>query len=302
MQSIKTNNIYFPLCLLNYNDAQTQGENHISTPSNVPDTPTIAGKLISYGIVEYAKKLQGSYIISKTEENEIVKYTLEQKISGHMSNKTLDRYIILAAICLGIRINNLKRTKLNHRDLHNFHASFENTYGKDAKVKIHKDVLLEVSEKSFDERMFRVYCGVLSVIGKKPFVRITIRRIRYAMLGCKSENVFNEFIRNPTLLTARQVKTTIDKLVDRGFFDFFTHKNRMTYYSTQFREADLEAVLAEEIARRKLKSARNRLKSEMLSSSIDARLKELRGEFVKNYAVRNENTPKLELLNCSAKC
>ncbi len=302
MQNIKTNNIYFPLCLLNYIDNEDEEENMHSTFTILPDISTIAGKLISYGIVEYAKKLERSWSISQIEDYEICRHIQEQNLTTYQSSDPLDRYIILAAQCLRLKIGDLEITKLNHKHLDDFHYQFENVHGKDAKVKIHRDILFEVREKQFDERMFRVYCGVLSIIGKKPYVRITMKRILYAMLGCKSEKVFNEIEHKQKLLSARQVKTTIDKLRDRGFFDYVTHAKRMTFYSTKFRDPALNSVVSEGIAKNKLKKEKSKLKSEMLKNDIEEKLKVLRSEYLRKQNEPVQETGNMELFRYAGKC
>jgi hypothetical protein len=302
MQNLKTNNIYFPLCFLNYLNENDEEENHNSSYITLPDIPSIANKIISYGIVVYAKKLEREWSISQIENIEIDKYIRENKLINSLSNSPLDRFIVLAAMNMGICINNLKQTKLRYKDLENYLARFESDHGMDAKVKIHKDILFEVRDRKFDERMFRVYCGVLSIIGNKPFVRITIKRIMYAMLGCKSEKVFCQFEHGSGLLTARQTKLTIDKLRDRGFFDCITYGKRITFYSTKFREAALQSVVAEAIAKNKLKKEKSKLKSEILNNNIEEKLSLLRSEYLKKQVEKEEESGTLELLRYAGRC
>lgn len=268
----------------------------------VPDIRHITGMIISYGLVEYAMKLKNEWSLNDRERNEIEEYIRKNRLTAYIGNDIFDRYIVLSAINIGIDIANLEKTKLSHKELDNYRARFENVYGTDAKVKIHKDILFEVREGQFDERMFRVYCGVLSVIGDKQFVRITKERIMYAMLGCKSEKVFQRFEQNYKLLTERKVKTTIDKLRDRGFFDCITYGKRMTFYSTKFREAALQSVVAEAIAKNKLKKEKSKLKSEILNNNIEEKLSLLRSEYLKKQVEKEEESGTLELLRYAGRC
>jgi len=303
MQNTRTDNIYFPLCFLSYvSEEQREEIARIPGAMAVPEIRHIAGKIISFGLVEYAKKLKNEWLLNDCERNEIEEYIRKNKLIAYIGNDIFDRYIVLSAINIGIDIANLEKTKLSHKELDNYRARFENVYGTDAKVKIHKDILFEVREGQFDERMFRVYCGVLSVIGDKQFVRITKERIMYAMLGCKSEKVFQRFEQNYKLLTERKVKTTIDKLRDRGFFDCITYGKRMTFYSTKFREAALHSVVAEAIAKNKLKKEKSKLKSEMLKDIVENKLTLLRTEYIKKQAEPEEETVNMELLPNTKKC
>ena len=48
-----------------------------------------------------------------------------------------------------------------------------------------------MKDKRIDERMFRIYCGIKAIVGKSELKRVTIKRIKYAMFGYKSETVYS---------------------------------------------------------------------------------------------------------------
>ena len=257
----KTNNIYFPLCFLAY----------VSDRKNnpLPDLETTAHKIISYGIIEYAKKLQREdFFISEYGKKVIAEYVRRNKL--YLKQSVFNKYIVVSAIKLNLDIPGIETLKDQHRELAKYLDFYECQHGKDVNVKMHKHILFELMEKKFDERMFRVYCAILSVIGNKPFVRITIKRISYRMHGYKTEDIY--LGSNPTckVLTARQIKTTIDKLQERNFFDVITYGNRQTFYSTKYRHERLFDVLTKSISAKKDSKMKSKTRSKMLKLRVNA--------------------------------
>ncbi|MBK8983037.1 MAG: hypothetical protein IPM38_12095 [Ignavibacteria bacterium] len=124
----KTNNIYFPLCCLNYG-------------KNIKQT---ANLLISFGIVEYAEKLKG-WELTDNDFEKIEQYINEQTLND--ADEEEDYFIILSAISLNISIYNLSHTKKNHADIERHIGEFEREHGADAKIKIHKGILFEFERR-----------------------------------------------------------------------------------------------------------------------------------------------------------
>lgn len=265
MENNKTDNIYFELCCLNFNK----------------DISKTADLLISYSIVEFAKKLE----VIELDENDIDK--IENYIDDNKLNvKTeFDNYIILALIKLNIDIGSLQSVKKEHLELRKHVTEFENKYGADCKVKIHKDLLFEVRDKKFNERLFRVYCGIVSIIGKKKFVRITNKRISYTMMGFKSEKVYNSEKSKYKLMTSRQIKTCTNKLTEKNFIARLTYRNRMTFYSTAYRGKKFNEVLTSSIALNKEKKEVNRILNEQLTTEVEDKRKQIREKLISGLTI-----------------
>ena len=273
----KTYYIYFSLCCLNYDK----------------DISVTAGLLISYGIVEFAKKLEKEIELNDDDYDKIENYIENNNLKKSIF--PIDDFIILSAIKLNISISSLHWTKKNHSEINSYIINFEERHGTDAKVKIHKDLLFEVRDKKFDERLFRVYCGIVSIIGNKKFVRITNKRISYRMLGFKSEDIYYKENLNYILLTARQVTTCTDKLSEKNFFGKLTYRNRLTFYSTAYRGKKFNEVLTSSIALNKEKKEVNRILNQQLTSGVEKKRKEIREKLISGLSI-NEVKCEMELM------
>lgn len=132
----------------------------------------------------------------------------------------------------------------------NWHiSSFIQKNGKDSYCRIGKDLFFEAISGGFNIENFCVYCGIQSVIGKKKkFVRITYDRIRYAMLGYRSKEIFEKNSLKRSFLTDRQIKRIVDILNSKQLFSKFTYARRCVYYSTRLNDDELkEAVMNSKI-------------------------------------------------------
>lgn len=277
MENNKTDNIYFSLCCLNYDK----------------DISKTAGILISYSIVEFAKKLENEIELNDDDDDKIENYIEENNLKKSIF--PIDNFIILSAIKLNISISSLHWTKKQHSEINNYIINFENKYGTDAKVKIHKDLLFEVRDEKFNERLFRVYCGIVSVIGSKKFVRITNKRISYRMLGFKSEDIYYKEKSYYKLMTARQIKNCTDKLCEKNFFARLTYRNRMTFYSTAYRGKEFNEVLTSSIALNKEKKSVNKIFNELLTSEVEEKRKQIREKLISGLSI-NEVKCQMELM------
>lgn len=127
--------------------------------------PQLANDIISFGIVEYAAKLsKDRFVFSSVDKLAFDKYIKSQKLK--VENE-FDKYIVLSALKLTIDIHNIEVIKSIHKTFTNYVNVFESEFGKDVRVKIHKGLLLDVKSEKLDERIFRVYCAIVSIIGKK---------------------------------------------------------------------------------------------------------------------------------------
>lgn len=259
----KTNNIYFPLCLLAYQERDLECEGSLF----VPTLPQLANDIISFGIVEYAAKLsKDRFVFSSVDKLAFDKYIKSQKLK--VENE-FDKYIVLSALKLTIDIHNIEVIKSIHKTFTNYVNVFESEFGKDVRVKIHKDLLRDVRDKKLDERMFRVYCAIVSIIGKKQFVRITRKRIAIRMLGFKSEDVFDKLQANYKLLTDRQIETTVNNCQRRNLFDFVTYGKRLIFYSLNRSKSELAKLVIESIAKQKHSKDKKEIRNKLLKIESD---------------------------------
>ena len=277
MENNKTDNIYFSLSCLNYDK----------------DISKTAGLLISYGIVNFAKKLEKEIELNDDDYNKIENYIENNNLKKSIF--PIDNFIILSAIKLNIDIVSLHWIKKNYSEINNYIINFELQHGKDAKVKLHKDLLFEVRDKKFDERLFRIYCGIVSIIGNKKFVRITNKRISYRMLGFKSEDIYYKEKSNYKLMTSRQVRTCTDKLSEKNLFAKLTYRNRLTFYSTAYRGKQFNDVLTSSIALGKEKKEVNRILNQQLTSGVEEKRKEIREKLISGLSI-NEVKCEMELM------
>jgi len=270
MDDDKTNNIYFPLCCLNYDK----------------DIKNTAELIISYGIVEFGKKLESEIELYEGDTNRINDYIEKNNLINEYDEA--DNFLILSAIKLSIDIPDLYYTKMKHSKLINYIRIYESKHGKDAKVKVHKSLLFEVRDGIFDERMFRVYCAVVSSIGDNIFWRIVIDTIAVRMLGFKSKKICSIEKSKYKKLTARQVKTTIDKLSETGknFFAMRTYRNRQTFYSTKLRGIEFDEVLTERLALNKAKKEINKIHNENIESGIDKKFIEYKEKLKSGESIK----------------
>lgn len=273
----KTNNIYFPLCFLSFReDSSIAGED----VEYIPSLPEIAELIISYGIVEYAMKLQrDDFFISQLDESKIKKFTKQNSISVKSG---IDKYIILSSVKLGITFNDMKWTKGNHAKLSLYLQEYEAKHGKDAIVKMHSGILFHVRDKTFDERMFRVYCAVVSVIGNKDYVKIIMETISYRLHGYKTKEIYSMYKPSYEVLTDKKIKTTLHKLQKKKCFYFITYNCRLTYYSRKLDNEKLLNVIAEKKAREKFKKSKSSIANKILTEKVNERVLQLEKEYKKH--------------------
>jgi len=85
---------------------------------------------------------------------------------------------------------------------------------------------------------FRVLCGVYSVIGEKPFARVSAESLRFRSAGARSKAVWDLAKHHP-LLGEKEVRLVVDRLELRGFFARFCYRRRITFYSNKLGRDEL---------------------------------------------------------------
>lgn len=268
--------IHFPLCCLNFSN-------------NIIE---IAEKIISYGVVEFAKILETQIELYENDINNIINFIKKNKIKGvNLENET-DQFIILSCIKIGVIPFDLRATKSNQKELKSYIIEFEKRNGQDCIVRVHKDIIFEVRDGKFSELLFRVYCAVLSVIGKKAFVRITIKRISYRMQGFKDLKTANkEIAKSSKILTDRQIRTLTDKLQNQGLIDKLTYKNRLTFYSVLYRGKALDKIITRSIITKQFKKQKGNIRNKKINEAVNEAIKKYQDQEL------SEQKSKLKLYN-----
>jgi hypothetical protein len=131
-----------------------------------------------------------------------------------------------ATTFLGVRIGSHESTICRWKEAGMFVGEWERRYGKDALVRIGTTVLWEAHDGTgLDYREFSILSAINSIIGRRRFVpkRITEPGIRVRAAGFKSWKVAQSELpsdesRKTRLLTADQVRYTLEKLHRRKFF------------------------------------------------------------------------------------
>jgi len=152
---------------------------------------------------------------------------------------------------IGINVGSVVTALRHWHQLSDFQNQFQAQYGPDAQVRIKKDLVFEVRDKTgISYREFAVLCAVLSYIGAKKYpVCITRQAIQCRMLGYKSPSIMCTEIAKrkdgAKPLTFRQINYTLDRLHERQFFARARANKRQTYYSIRMTQDQLESALLE---------------------------------------------------------
>jgi len=259
MMSKENHYIHFPLCALTYPDT----------------TKNICDMLISYGIVAYSKNLEKTIDLDDDDYTNAEDYLDKLNIKTSLYKNKNYIYVCLSCMKLKISLGSFEYTFKKYDKLNNYINDYEYRNGKEPFIRIHKSILFETRDNQFNERMFRIYCSILSVLGKKLFCRITIKNIAIRMLGYRSKKIFETVNKNDTLLTDRQIKTQIDKLVFKNLIDRITYKKRLTFYTTKYKGKAFETILINSISEKKHKKGKQALKNHFVSNEVEKRVNAL---------------------------
>jgi hypothetical protein len=163
-----------------------------------------------------------------------------------------------AARFLHVNIGSYDATTQRWQFATTFVREWEKRYGRDASVRIATTLLWEVHDGTgLSYRDFSVLCAINSVIGNRRSrpIRITEPRVRVRAAGYKSSAVANlELVRDGSsrakLLTPHQVRYTLERLHERGFFARARVGAKTVKYMIGVSDADLRKLLLETETRR----------------------------------------------------
>lgn len=147
--------------------------------------------------------------------------------------------IVSVSITENIPVHSIAGVKEGYKKVCGIISTFVEQTGAQPYCRISKEVLLKVSRGQFDNELFRILCAVKAIIGsRKPAMRITYDRIRFAMYGYKSKDAFaNAQIKDKRVseITDKMLRLRVRKLSAMKFFLTFTYNRKAVYYSTRFR-------------------------------------------------------------------
>lgn len=167
--------------------------------------------------------------------------------------------------------------------------SYQNKYGKDAMVSIHKNLIKEQFEiHSLSEEEFKILCAIYSKIGTSEYQTIIYDEIRVRACGYRSvsiylrakgldkldmKNLFSDKVLN-------RIITKLSKDGGRNLFDRVRY-GKIYYYSTKIRGSKLEKLILE------IKK-QNFIKRTMPEERTN-RIKKQLNEFKKQYTKKTNN-------------
>jgi hypothetical protein len=226
----------FPLCLLAFGKSDKDRLQHI----------------VSYCLCEQARRTN-------------------PKFPKSARKTSLDEAATFLAVTIGSHESTINRWKQGD----SFVCQWERRYGKDALVRIGTTLLWEaLSNTGLTYREFSILSAINSIIGRRRFVpkRITEPSIQVRAAGFKSWKVAHSELpseKSPKtgLLTAHQVRYTLEKLHERKFFARARVGAKTVKYMLGVSDDDLRAILRQrETYQARFKAVRARKDSELIAA------------------------------------
>ena len=132
------------------------------------------------------------------------------------------------------------------KELYKYIAQFESQFGRDAKFRIHIDLINEIIDGGIKKNEFRVYAAVRSIIGKKLESKATNIGIRLRSSGFKNAKAKSNSTWNLKPLSRQNVRTALKNLEQEGFIGMVTRKENnicVTHFSVLRKTMDLQGYL-----------------------------------------------------------
>lgn len=250
----------FPICGLAYGENETDR----------------AGAIISYGIVSTGLKLWADLDDEeKTQRRDGA--SVVEKPKDFAEHRDDHMAVWIGAKAIGCTLHRMGATIQAYNELTEFRRCYELKHGTDVSVRIKRDVVFEVRDKTgmpYDE--FAFLCAIYSCIGANHGpVRIVRESMKARSMGYKSAKILGAELHNRKdgrkIPTEWQVRSTVDKLHALKWFSRCHPSRRQTYYSNKLSDDELrEQVLKRKTYLAEFK-ARQRGKDAALAESIKAR-------------------------------
>lgn len=275
--------LYFPLYSLRYST------DHAKTLDYV----------LCYCIVEYGYRLYSNFSLKSGDNAWIERTVTNNPVKNFNYGNEEHFYIVFAALRYHMKIYDINSLLEKHKAINSFISYYEYKYGKDVRVKVHIELLLDAKDNRFPYDLFRLYCGIKSVLGKKPFCRITSDRLRFRMQGYKSQKVYEMEFGQDKLFTRRQIEARIEKLINKKFISTVTYNRRLKFFSSRYKDKQLEDLVVNSISLSKAFKAERKARSERLGKSIELKVLELKTQInqgVEVSGLQNEFLSEMKLV------
>jgi hypothetical protein len=138
-----------------------------------------------------------------------------------------------------------------HAKVKEFADMMEKEYGTFPTVRVRKDIVLDAMSAKMNPRDFAVFCAVLSIVGDKDCYKTTRARIISCSLGYKSKEMCSKdklrhllIIRQDgirKLMTTKELRTSLDRLENRGLISRCSCGSTCTYYSVRLSYDELKS-------------------------------------------------------------
>jgi hypothetical protein len=228
--------------------------------------------IISYAVIDYGYKALDKMPSADRERllRKIDKLHPPKPKTKRRSN--LEYAAKYGAQMLNVTMRNQDRSIEQYHALRNFAHSVSAKFGDLPTVRIRTDIFWDADCGRITYPQFSVLAAIYSVIGNQPgAVRITRDTICIRALGYHTLEMAHELVKERTDpfpgLTTSQIRTTVDKLHELGFFArcHLGKKTRQTYYSHRMTNDELrKAVLKRKLYRREFKAEEARKNAETM--------------------------------------
>lgn len=182
--------------------------------------------------------------------------------------------VLLGSHEVGVTLSSLGTITDKLRALDSFIEGFEARHGKDATVRIKKNLAFEARDgKGIDYRELSVLAAIYSVIGRRRVpVRITRQTLICRAMGYRTQAIMNAELAGrkdrAKPLTEWQLRTTLRHLVERRFVHSHTYGQRQTYYGVGMTRNDFHAQLIESKTRKAARALGDRLEAKSINAQI----------------------------------
>jgi hypothetical protein len=210
------------------------------------DLTGIPEHIMGYAIMEHGRREAGD--LTKAELLKAAKSRGSENLPSDMKLTTRDDLLYAyGQKLLGIAHGSVELAKANWTAASNVVGRHASAHGRDATVRIKKDLLFDVRDGGISWRDFSTLCAVYSLIGAKPYPVLIHRSMVIArQLGFKSPAIMNSELPardDLTPLTEKQVRLTLDSLEIAGWFARIQASRRCVYFSHRLTREEMEAKL-----------------------------------------------------------
>lgn len=177
---------------------------------------------------------------------------------------------------LNIKCHSIDSTINNYNTGLTIQNNFEQVYGNDCNPMVKPSQVIAFRESGKDLDLFRAYIGIRSIIGQKNFEITHKSVILCRMIGCKSNESLQEFIKRDT--NAKEIYDKYSKrywmdwmlseLEMRGFITKISYPKWGIFVSTKIRDKELLAKTINEKKTRHQLKAKEKIARTMIQQHI----------------------------------